>query len=171
MIRLSKIWSTSFRIELRNFNVNKTVNILQRHFNLTLHIVTFPISLFTSDFNSTDDGINSKKLLLIILYNLFYSTKNLMANLSVRNNVNVSFNKYLDTINTLVKKYTPIKKYYLRNRKFFHKPWLIRSIQNSVQKENKLFKKFLRCKTPNTKTQHHNRYKQYRNIESGYQAL
>ena len=109
-------------MELRNFNLNKTVNILQRHFILTLYIVTFPISLFTSDFNSTDDGINSKKLLLITLYNLFYSTKNLMANLSVRNNVNVSFNKYLDTINTLVKKYTPIKKSYLRNRKFFHKP-------------------------------------------------
>ena len=36
-------------------------------------------------------------------------------------------------------------------------------IQNTMQKENRLFKKFINCKNPNTKTQHHNEYKQYRN--------
>ena len=33
-------------MELRNVNANKTVNIPQRHFILTLHISAFPILLF-----------------------------------------------------------------------------------------------------------------------------
>ena len=72
-------------MKIRNFNVNKIVNISQRHLILTLFILAFPI-WFISDFNSTNDGINSEeRLLLIILCNLFYSTNNLMANLSVIN--------------------------------------------------------------------------------------
>ena len=65
-------------MKLRNCNVNEIVNILQRHFILTMHILAFPI-LFIKDFNSTDDGMNSEKLLLlIILYNLFYATNSYM---------------------------------------------------------------------------------------------
>ena len=83
MIRLSQICCTSLRMELCNFNVNEIVNISQRHFVLTLYILAFPI-LFILDFNSTDDRINSEKLLLLIIsYNLFYSTNSLMANSSV----------------------------------------------------------------------------------------
>ena len=71
MIRLSRIFCTSLRMELRDFNLNEIVNIPQRHFILTLYILAFPI-LFISDFNNTDDGINSEKLLLLtILYKLF----------------------------------------------------------------------------------------------------
>ena len=51
-------------MELRNFKVNKSVNIAQGRFILTLYIVTFPILLFILDFNGTDDGINSERLLL-----------------------------------------------------------------------------------------------------------
>ena len=61
-------------MELHYFNVKEIVNIPQRHLILTLYILAFPI-WFISDFNSTNDGINSEKLLLlIILYNVFYST-------------------------------------------------------------------------------------------------
>ena len=45
IIRLSKTWCTSLRIKLRNFSVNKTTNIPQRCFILTLCIVIFPILL------------------------------------------------------------------------------------------------------------------------------
>ena len=36
----------SLRMELLNFNANKTVNVLQTLFILTLYIVTFSILLF-----------------------------------------------------------------------------------------------------------------------------
>ena len=68
MVRLRQICCASFKMELRNFNVNKTLNIPDRHFILTLYIVTFLILL----------------LLLMILCNLFYSINNLMASLSVK---------------------------------------------------------------------------------------
>ena len=47
MTRLSQIYGISLRMELRNFNVNKVVYFPQRHFILTLYIVTFPSLLFT----------------------------------------------------------------------------------------------------------------------------
>ena len=85
MIRLSQICCTSLIIELRNFNVNEIVNVPQRDFILILYILAFKI-LFFEDFSRTDHGINSEKLLLLIIfYNLFYCTYNLMANLPVIN--------------------------------------------------------------------------------------
>ena len=41
MIRSTQICYTSLRMELRNINVNKILNIPQRHFLLTLHILAF----------------------------------------------------------------------------------------------------------------------------------
>ena len=46
MIRLGHICCISLRMELHNFNVNKNVNIPERHFILTKYIVMFPILLF-----------------------------------------------------------------------------------------------------------------------------
>ena len=80
MIRLSQISCTSLRMESFNFNVNKTVNIPQRHFILTLHIVTLPILLLVKDFNSTVDGIKYEKRLfcssnkLRTIYPKYYET-------------------------------------------------------------------------------------------------
>ena len=80
-----------------------------------------------------------------------------------KNSVNISFNKYLDNINTLITKHAPIKKLNKKQRKFLQKPWLTWSIQNSILKKNRLFKKFIKCKNPNTKTQEYDEYKLYRN--------
>ena len=46
MIKLSQIGCASLRMELRKFNVNKTVNIPQQHFFLSLCIVAFSILFF-----------------------------------------------------------------------------------------------------------------------------
>ena len=67
MIRLSQICCTSLIIELRNFNVNEIVNVPQRDFILILYILAFTI-LFFENFSRTDHGINSEKLLLLIIY-------------------------------------------------------------------------------------------------------
>ena len=72
-----------FKIELHNFIANEIANIWQRHSILTLDILAFPI-LFIYDFNSTDNGLNSEKLLLlIILCNLFYSIINTTINYEI----------------------------------------------------------------------------------------
>ena len=42
MIRLSQISCTFLRMGLSNFNVNEIVNIPQKHFILTLHILISP---------------------------------------------------------------------------------------------------------------------------------
>ena len=75
------------------------------------------------------------------------------------NNVNVSFNNYLDTINTLITKHASIKNLNKKLRKFpllfiqiFNGVWLTRAIQNSIQRKNRLFKKFTKYKNANTKT-------------------
>ena len=82
MIRSSQIRCTYLRMEFGNFNVDEIVNIPQRHYFNCLYI---SISNFNYlRFNSTDNTIISEKLsLLITLYNLFYSTNNLVVNLSV----------------------------------------------------------------------------------------
>ena len=93
-------------------------------------------------------------------FNITNWDENLQLN---KNSVNVSFNNYLDIINTLITEHVPIKKLNKKQWKFLQKPWLTRGIQNSIQKKNRLFKKFIKCKNPNTKTQHHDEYKLYRN--------
>ena len=60
-------------------------------------------------------------------------------------------------------KHAPIKNLNKKQRKFLQKPWLTRGIQNSMQKKNRLFTIFVKFENRNTKTQHHNEYKQFRN--------
>ena len=78
-----------------------------------------------------------------------FNKTNLDENIQInKNNVNVPFNNYLDTVNTLITKHAQIKNLNKKQRKFLQKPWLTRGIQNSIQKKNRISQKFIKCKKP-----------------------
>ena len=45
---------------------------------------------------------------------------------------NVSFNNYVNKVNSLIMSYVPIKKLYMQQQKYFERPWLTTAIQNSI---------------------------------------
>ena len=71
IVLLKLTFNKQIESDLMHFFIN---GITQ--FTFTLHVVIFSISPFIRHFISTDDEINSEKLLLlIILQNLFYSSQ------------------------------------------------------------------------------------------------
>lgn len=65
---------------------------------------------------------------------------------------NITFNNYLDKINSLIHTHVPLKKLNKQQqRKFHEKPWIRPGIQTSIKKKNKLFKKYIKCNNPNKK--------------------
>ena len=80
-----------------------------------------------------------------------------------QNNVNLIFDNYLNTMNTLVNSHAPLKKFNKKQRKFQQKPWIIKGIQNSINKKNRLFKKYIKCNNHGNNNALHNEYNAYRN--------
>ena len=60
-----------------------------------------------------------------------------------QNNVNITFENYLNTVNTLINSHAPLKKLNKKQRKFQQKPWITKGIQNAIEKKNRLFKKYI----------------------------
>ena len=56
-----------------------------------------------------------------------------------------------------------MKKLNKQKQKFLQKNWFTAAIQNSIQKKNKLFKKYIKCQNPVTKNDLHREYKSYSN--------
>ena len=79
-----------------------------------------------------------------------------------QNNVNITFENYLNTVNTLINSHAPLKKLNKKQRKFQQKPWITKGIQNAIEKKNRLFKKYIKCGDSN-KNIFHQEYKTYRN--------
>ena len=77
--------------------------------------------------------------------------------------VNISFNNYLSKVNSLIISHVPKKKLNKQQEKFIQKPWFTAAIQNSIQKNKKHFKKYIKCQNPVTKNGLHSEYKSYRN--------
>ena len=77
-------------------------------------------------------------------------------------NVNITFENYLNTVNTLINSHAPLKKLNKKQRKFQQKPWITKIIQNAIEKKNRLFKKYIKCGDIN-KNLFHQEYKIYRN--------
>ena len=50
------------------------------------------------------------------------------------NDVNLSINKYLSKIDSLVDTHAPLKKLGKKELKFLTKPWIKQSLQNSIEK-------------------------------------
>ena len=80
-----------------------------------------------------------------------------------KNDFNISFNKYLSTINSLIMSHVPMEKLNKQQQKFIQNPWFTTAIQSSIQKKNKNFKKYIKCRNPVTKNDLHKEYKSYRN--------
>ena len=81
-------------------------------------------------------------------------------------NVNSATNNFLDTINSALNKHAQLKKVNKYKLRFKNKPWITSGIQKSIYIENKLLKKFINKKDPQTKVTFYEQYKTYRNLLS-----
>lgn len=61
-------------------------------------------------------------------------------------NVNVAFEAFLKTFNSLYDKHCPLV-YKVKNNTFSEKPWITKGIQKSCKKKNKLYRDFLNGRT------------------------
>ena len=84
----------------------------------------------------------------------------------IKKNVNSATNNFLDTINSVLNKYAPLKKVNKYKIRFKKKPWTTSGIQKSVYIKNKLLKKFINKKHPQIKAVFHEQYRTYRNLLS-----
>ena len=109
------------------------------------HWKKFESSKFISDFNQ----INWEQ----ILY-------------KENNDVNLSMNKYLSKIDSLLDAHAPIKKLNKKELKVLTKPWITQGFQTSIKKKNSIHSKFVMCKNRILKDFHHISYKDYRNLLS-----
>ena len=94
-----------------------------------------------------------------------------------QNNVNLTSDNYLDTMNALINSHAPLKKQSnnkakkqqkkqksnKKQQQFQQKPQITRGIQNSIHNKNILFKKYIKCNNPKNKNALHNEFKIYRN--------
>ena len=81
-------------------------------------------------------------------------------------NVNLATSNFLDTINSVLNKHAPLKKVNKYKVRFKNKPWITSGIQKSIYIKNKLLKKFINKKDPQSKAIFHGQYKTYRNLLS-----
>ena len=81
------------------------------------------------------------------------------------NNVNSPTNNFLDTINSVLNKYVPLKKVN-KYKLTFEKNLVLLLVFKNQYIKNKLLKKFINKKAPQTKTIFHEQYKTYRNLLS-----
>ena len=63
-------------------------------------------------------------------------------------------------------KYAPLKRVNKYKLRFKNKPWITSGIQKSIYIKNKLLKKFINKKDPQSKAIFHEQYKTYRNLLS-----
>ena len=73
-------------------------------------------------------------------------------------------NIFLDTINSVLNKYAPLKKVNKYKIGFKNKPWITSGIQKSIYIKSKLLKKFINKNDPQSKAIFHEQYKTYRNL-------
>lgn len=78
-------------------------------------------------------------------------------------NIDKSFDLVLNTLNILIAKHVPMKS--LKNKKTCHlnKPWITNGIIVAIKRRNRLYKAFINCKEPSTKSIKFNEYKRLRN--------
>ena len=73
-------------------------------------------------------------------------------------NVNLATNNFLDTINSVLNKYAPLKNINKYKLRFKNKPWITSGIQKSIYIKNKKLKKIINKKDPQS-TVFHEQYK------------
>ena len=82
------------------------------------------------------------------------------------NDVNKSFQSFIENMNLLLDKYAPYKKISKYKLRFKTKPWLTQDLQKSIEIKNSTFKKYIRAKDKVTKSRLHEQYKEQRNVLS-----
>ena len=81
----------------------------------------------------------------------------------MRNDVNLGFNRFYDTIDSLLEESAPLKKVRIREISSPGNPWITRGLLNSMKIRNKLHKSYLGAKNPESKSFYLERFKKYRN--------
>ena len=76
----------------------------------------------------------------------------------MKKNVNLTSNNFLHTINSVLNKYTLLKRVNKYKLRFKNKPWITSGIQKSIYIKNKLLKKFINKKDPQSKAVFHEQY-------------
>ena len=59
----------------------------------------------------------------------------------------------MEKINSLLDKYMPLKKVSQKEFKRKYKPWITNKILRKIEHKNKIFKKFIKCKNVEQKSQ------------------
>ena len=81
----------------------------------------------------------------------------------MENDVNSSFNNFLSATNKVIDKHAPLRKITKSEIKQKYKPWITKGMIKSIQRKNKLYNKYVRCKDPAVKTTTHNECKELKN--------
>ena len=64
---------------------------------------------------------------------------------SNQDNINITFENYLNTMNALINSHAPLKELNKKQRKFQQKPWITKGIQDAIKRKNRLFKRNVKC--------------------------
>ena len=98
---------------------------------------------------------------------LDYFEKNWNSILDLQeNDVDNSFQNFLDEINDLLSKHAPEKRLSKQKLKFKSRPWITSGIQKSISVRNTLSTKHIKLKDPLKKAEVYEKYRQYRNLIS-----
>ena len=81
-----------------------------------------------------------------------------------KQNTDLSFDNFYNSINSLLNKHAPLKKLTKKQIKTMSKPWITQGLLTSIKKRNQLHKLFIKSKNPIEKLTHENRFKQYCNL-------
>ena len=76
-------------------------------------------------------------------------------------NPNTKFSEFVNIFVNCLNDFAPMKRLSRKEAKFYHKPWLTKSIQKSIKEKNKLYQ--TSCKHLHS-GEHFKKYKQYNNI-------
>ena len=79
------------------------------------------------------------------------------------NNIDMSFDNFIDSFNELLDVYAPIKRMKNRDLKTMIKPWISHEAKRCIRKRDIAFGKYIRAKNPITKVALHDEYKIIRN--------
>ena len=81
-----------------------------------------------------------------------------------KENLDNSFDRFFQIIETLLDTYAPIEKLSRKKQKLMLKPWLMKGIMTSVKKKNIIYRKFIRARHDEEKAVIYNQFKTYQNI-------
>ena len=83
-----------------------------------------------------------------------------------KGDINKSLENFLNSFNSLLDRYAPLKKVPRYKLRFRDKPWITLGIQKSIQIKNKYFTRYINLKYLDKKMEMHILYKNYRNLIS-----